>query len=53
MTLHRLVPVLFSTNPDDIIAYLKPRGLLRTQQDCSTCGVFMEWKKRATCGDRF
>ena len=53
MALHRLGPVLFSTNPEDIIDYLKPRGLLRTQQDCPTCGVFMEWKKRPTCGDKF
>ena len=53
MALYRLGPVLFSTNPEDVIGYLKPRGLLRTQQDCPTCGVSMEWKKRPTCGDRF
>ena len=53
MALHSLGPVLFSTNPEDQINFLKSKGLLRTQQDCSSCGISMAWKRRPTCGDKF
>jgi len=44
MALHRLRPVLFSTNPKDEIDFLKSRGLLSTQQDCPNCSMPMDWK---------
>lgn len=53
MALHRLGPVLFSNNPEDLIVYLKSKGLLRTQQDCNTCGISMMWKRRPSCTDQF
>ena len=53
MALHSLDPVLFSTNPEDQIDFLKSKGLLRTQQDCPSCGVSMDWRRRPTCGDKF
>jgi len=53
MALHRPGPVLFSTNPEDQINFLKSKGLLRTQQDCPACGIAMEWKRRPSCGDKF
>ena len=53
MALHNLGHVLFSTNPEDQINFLKSKGLLRTQQDCPSCGLSMDWKRRPTCGDKF
>ena len=53
MALHNLGHLLFSTNPEDQINFLKSKGLLRTQQDCPSCGLSMDWKRRPTCGDKF
>ena len=41
MALYSLGPVLFSTNPEDQIDFLKSKGLLRTQQDCPSCGILI------------
>ena len=43
MALHDLGHVLFSTNPEDQINFLKSKGLLRTQQDCPSCGPDCQW----------
>ena len=53
MALHRVGPVLFSTNVKDQVDYLKSKGLLRTQQDCAVCGVPMEWESRPILSDKF
>ena len=53
MALHRVGPVLFSTNVKDQVDFLKSKGLLRTQQDCGVCGVPMEWESRVILSDKF
>ena len=43
MMLHRIDPVLFSTNPEDIIDYLKPHGLLCMQLSMQKLLALSQW----------
>ena len=52
MALHCLSPVLFNTDPEDQITFLKSKGLQQTQESCSSCGISMDWKRWPTCGDK-
>ena len=53
MALHSLGYALFSKNPEDQIDFLKSKSLLQTQQDCLSCSVSMDWRRRPTYREKF